>query len=441
MKKSRIASPLTPLLATALFALPGVVRAADSIRWTDSYALAQKIAAQEGKPIWIAYTARRPYAEDPWAKGTLKDKRCHELLRGFVPVLAGPFADGFGRPSRSEKSAAKIWAELLEPVFKTGAGERPPSPQHLFVDAEGKPILAIPYDVRPAEFAWALREVLRLRGQQPGRGEEDEHAPVGLWVGDRLRDAGVTEPRPSEVRKALQDMQKPQLLLRNARDLLRTLVVTDDRRAQQLFAGRLKGARGDLVRGAFQLMAEGGDPSWCTLVEPWLDHRDDGLRRYALWALRERRPEKFARQLRGMLRKEESSPLRGRVLRSWVRCAPDDERAIDALRSALEPDADKILRLHATLAVREIEDRSSAIVLLGQSLHDPEPLVRAAAAYGIVSRQERALFPELERTIERERDDGARGQLRRCWAARHKPQRNEFTRLPQRFVQEIEKQG
>jgi hypothetical protein len=122
MKKSRIASPLTPLLATALFALPGVVRAADSIRWTDSYALAQKIAAQEGKPIWIAYTARRPYAEDPWAKGTLKDKRCHELLRGFVPVLAGPFADGFGRPSRSEKSAAKIWAELLEPVFKTGAG-------------------------------------------------------------------------------------------------------------------------------------------------------------------------------------------------------------------------------------------------------------------------------------------------------------------------------
>jgi hypothetical protein len=44
----------------------------------------------------------------------------------------------------------------------------------------------------------------------------------------------VTEPRPSEVRKALQDMQKPQLLLRNARDLLRTLVVTDDRRAQQL---------------------------------------------------------------------------------------------------------------------------------------------------------------------------------------------------------------
>ncbi|PIE24309.1 MAG: hypothetical protein CSA62_03235 [Planctomycetota bacterium] len=424
----------------ALLLLAGsVAKAADPIVWASSYELAQQVAAQANRPMWIAFWPRQAYAQDPLPKTAYRDKRVQNLAKDLVPVFCAPWPTGFGRASKAENRAAAVWAELREKLFKQGPDARPPAPQHVFLSSKGEILFATPFLLRPGELAWALREALRRSGVQVVSQERDERAPHNLWLGELLRKPGRNEPLPSEVKAALAKLDDPMKFLRSWRESLPGVLVSDDRKAQQILAGRLKGARRGLVRSLLEAVARDADPSWAGLALPWIDYRDERMRRRAYGVLRELRPAKALRSIRAQYRQEKTPEMRGRALRAWVRVSPRDKHLSKALRQSLKLEAPVQLRLHATLALADFADRELAMVQLGQCLRDPNLYVRGASAWAISARQEQGLFPELERALEREREGAGQKLLQRALLGREKPQSEEFRRLVEELIRGVEK--
>lgn len=272
---------------------------------------------------------------------------------------------------------------LRRDVLKADSDGFVVAPQHVFLDAAGKVLLSVPYEVTSAELAWCF--VAALHQADPA---STVAAPAGARAPKRLIQGAVFDPaaapggsvRPLSHKEIVELIAELRKSGRGQWELekLRGLLASDDADAREFIALELKsgggraggggGGRGGGGGGAGAAAAaasSGGEArharilhaigilspaSWWELPADALGSSDEKVRAEAAVALEQLCAPEAVKSLTGALQDEKTPSVAKEILRALGTCGANDKNVRTLLLKRMKSEKDELLRLNAIVA-------------------------------------------------------------------------------------------
>lgn len=385
--------------------------AAQSVRWTPSFADALAQSQREHKVLMLAFNMAGERANDELVADHYRDATLGRLSQHTVNVFcstaAVPRVAGVGVGQQQE---AERLARLQ--VLKIGPGEDVIAPQHVFVHPDGTVLSSVPYRVTKGELEWvwvdAIRKVDATFAWQPSEGAR---APGRLELGGVGRGANTPPPTKQQVEEALKTLKKSRGgVLRNL-DQVELLLHSDDAAAIAFVDTTLRTVQGGPLAAALDSIGVVSPKVWHAVVTDRLDDRDANVRCAAARALEHLAEPKALPALRKQYRAEKDERARGRLLRAMASCGPSETDVRTQIDKVLakEPAAD--VRAHAVLALALVEDRDHVLEGLTAALRDGSAKVRATAAFALAMRRDATTADRLAEAASREEEPDTKAWL------------------------------
>lgn len=378
-----------------LLLLPALLAASSaSITWEADYDAAFERAANENKVIFVALNMDGEAANDRLAEDVYHEKLIVELSQHTVNLIGSRFEHGAkckrfdGVQCADHQSHDKrIRAEILKASPDTSVV----APQHLFVQADGTVLLSVPYEVRAKELAWCF--VTAINKANP---EAKMAMPSGAKAPRRLIQDGVLEPGTGDAAISPLSSEEVEALIEEIRNGMRAgeraqamlrLIATDDERVIEYLKVELGDVRLQRRAGAFKrvirAMGAVSPASFAPLVEDFLKHPDDEIRMEAVVALEQLGNPKSAKELRSVVKKEDSAAIRAQMMRAIGIVGAEDKSARSTVMKAAKDKKDEELAANALFALGMHAADDKVWAQLEESLQEGSARLKQAAALGL----------------------------------------------------------
>lgn len=397
------------LLATVvLTALPSAP-AGPGIVWSADWSAAFEAAAAGRKVVFLAVNMDGEKANELLASKTYFDEDLVQLSGLTVNLAASRFSHAAagkncGRfPGLTCADHQKTDIRAREQVLKAGLGGEVVAPQHVWMDAAGKVLLSVAYQVSAEELAWCF--VTAIRRADP---EAEVRMPPGAKAPRRLVVDGVaggddavrplTEEELEEtlaaLKKVLWGPERVELILR--------LLATDHPDAVDAIRDELKGSNlrggggrrdpgGDLVgrlqelrRALVHSVGRISPPSFWRAVVEVLDDEDPLMRSEAAAALEQLAAPESLKEVKKAHAAEKDAQAGRDFLRALASAGRADSAARKKLLSELKA-KDTATRRNALYGLGLHAADDDAAESLAAACAGADPLDRQAALLGLAA--------------------------------------------------------
>lgn len=376
------------LLAFALLPLVTPRATADAgIVWQKDAEAALARAAAEKRVVFVAVNMDGEAANERLVAKVYTDKAVVALSAHTLNVVASasehvagdkPCPRFAGLTCLDHRRADTL---LRRDVLKADSEGFVVAPQHVFLDANGKVLLSVPYEITSAELTWCFAAA--LHAADPA---STVTAPPGARAPKRLIQGGVFDPaavpggsvRPLSHKEIVELIAELRKSGRGQWELekLRRLLASDDADAREFIALELKsgggggGGRGGGGRGggggAAAAAASGnGDArharivhaigvlspaSWWEIAADALGSSAETVRAEAAVALEQLCAPEAVKSLTAALQDEKEPAVQKELLRALGTCGASDKNVRTLLLKRVKSEKDELLRLNAIVA-------------------------------------------------------------------------------------------
>ncbi|MBI4878221.1 MAG: HEAT repeat domain-containing protein [Planctomycetes bacterium] len=405
--------------------------AGDAIPWQPSAEGALALAASERRPVFIAVNMDGERANDQMVAVHYQDPVIAKLAQKTVNLFASRFDHGSGegpcprcgvipcaRHMEVERAVRGKWvAEAADGTVV--------APQHVFLDAAGKVILSVPYQVTVGELEWCFVTAIRkLDPEFPWTLSQKARAPRRLVMEGVAEEEAAAQPLPPDKKELAEIFERLRTTGRGEVDRgtiedVSRLLLSEDKKAieyvQSWMNSRfLGGNRPGRLTEVIHAIGRTSPPVWWEVVEPFLgDHRIE-VRREAAVALEQLAEPKSLGALTKQWKKEKEVDAQKELIRAIAAVGCAEQKAIKLATDQARKADEQVLRVNALIGCAALEDRETVLPLLRDSLADEGGGVRAAAAYVIAVRREEELKKLLEDTALMEADAAVKEALERA---------------------------
>ncbi|MFH0947064.1 MAG: hypothetical protein V2A76_17890 [Planctomycetota bacterium] len=412
-----------PVLACALsFAAP-------AINWQPDVATALEAAKAGSRPIFVAINMDGERANDEMVRVHYRDAIICKLCARTVNLFASRFDHGSGdRPCpRSGTITCAQHMEVEKQVRKLFLADRAGTdviaPQHIFVGAEGKILLSVPYSITVGQLEWGLvTAIQKLDPEFPWSLSGAARPPRRLVMeGVAKTGEGVPQipPTKEEITEIISRLKKASGG-REAADetfgMVAKLLASDDKRAMEYVTSMLHNrffswGGSDQLERTLHTIGQHSPSAWWQVVEPFLSDARLPVRCEAAVALEQLAEPKSLNALLKQWNKEEESAGKKELIRAIASAGADSKKACSMVRDQARRAREIDQRASALVAAARLNDRELVQDLASEALASDEALLRAAAAYVIAIRREMGLKTQLEEKALLEEDPVAKSSL------------------------------
>lgn len=396
-------------LAAALLVLPlGTGPAGPSVAWTPDWNDAFAKAAAEGRPVFLAVNMDGEKANDAMAQRMYFEREIVALSERTVNVIASRFGHSAAGKECSRFPGVqcadhqKSDIRAREKVLAAGLDGEVVAPQHVWLDAEGKVLLSVAYQVTPEELAWCF--VTAIRRVDP---KSDVKMPSGAKPPRRLVVDGVAAGetvRPlteEELEETLAALKKV-MFGRERVDLIVKLLATDHPDAVEAIAAEIKGSN---LRGAGGRRDAAGDamdrlqemrrllvhrigvispPSFWEAVVEAIEDDDPRMRAEVAAALEQLGAPESLKDVKKAHSAEKDPAVEREFLRALAACGRGDAAARKKVLGELKS-KDALVRLNALYGLGAHAAESDAAKALAAACVSPDQQERRAALLGLAA--------------------------------------------------------
>jgi hypothetical protein len=375
------------------------------IGWQPSLQAALQAAAQYDQAILIAVGMPGERGSDA-VIAAYGDGRVIKISRECICFRVDV---GTPQPSLDEREVLQryLGAAPLEPVTV---------PHHIMVKPDGKTIVSsAAYQLTAGQLEWLIADgIKKVKPDFRWELGEGARAPEGLrYEGTEKSDQGTKPPPTAEETKAAIDaLKKGGAGWVESIELYTVVLRSDSAPAVKFVEAQLRGVGGQFVTGlVLTAIGEVSPVIYSPILVAYLEDRDEKHRLNAARGLAKMAHDKTGKAIKKRIKDEPSAKVRGWLIRAATTTAPADPATGTLVQKALDMKEDPQVRMQAAVAAGTLEDRDKAFALMQKALADKDGTVRAAAAYAMACRRDKALAPALEAALKAEEDGDAKHWL------------------------------
>jgi len=415
---------LVALLAAAapFVAPPQKAGVAWAPRWDDAFAQ----ALSEKKVVFLAINMDGEAANDRMASKVYSDPRVIAASKLTLNLVASRFDHSpEGKPCSRFAGVECIDHKRIEGsaragVLKTDKNGYTVAPQHVFLAADGKVLLSVPYEVDAAELEWCFHAALEAADPDAAKKVAASGRPPrrliqgGVFDPSTIPGANLTPPTREQVLEIVKEMRSSFFSANRFQNIQRLLLSSEPEAIEQIgmelkndVFGRRGWVQGDptnpnmpgdykdrLMHGIGVL----SPPAYWKLVSEFLDHDDEKLRNEAIVALEQLAAPESVGALTKAIGKEKSVRMRKDLYRALGSAGAADEKARKALLKALGSEKDPLARRNALFALGWFAPNAESDKALTDALANGVAEDRSAAALAIGLSRQAAWLERMEKT-------------------------------------------
>lgn len=385
--------------ACAAFVLSIGTTMAAGIAWQPSFDDVLAQAKAEKKVVFIAVNMDRERANDRLVADHYKDATIAKLAAHTLNLFCSRFDHASGEKPCPRAGAVPCSAHMAvekavrAKILKAADGGDVVSPQHVFLDPDGKVILSVQYEISKAELEWCFVTALRkLDPQFPWTLSGGARAPRrlvmdGVVSGEAMEQA----PTKEEVDAILERLKRGEAPREMREEILR-LFKSDDPRAKEYVENFLSSKPANRENWINVLIHEVGRSSpqdWSELVVRFLDDPRADVRAEAAVALEQLADPKSLSDLTKAFKREKEDVVKRELLRAIASTGRADKKTATTLSEQFAKAKDVATRCAALIGAGHLEDAKAARALLDPALESTDASLRAAAACAIAVRRDR----------------------------------------------------
>ncbi|MCC7169669.1 MAG: HEAT repeat domain-containing protein [Planctomycetes bacterium] len=386
---------------SAFFALVAFVGAASAagIEWQPSFDDVVARAKAEKKVVFIAVNMDRERANDRLVADHYKDATLAKLASHTLNLFCSRFDHASGeKPCPRAGSVAcsahmAVEKAVRAKILKPADGGDVVSPQHVFLDPDGKVILSVQYEISKAELEWcfvtALRKVDPAFAWTLSGGARAPRRLVmdGVVSGEAMEQA----PTKQEVEQILERLKRGEPAREMREEILR-LFKSDDPRAKEYVGNLLtsKGAnRENWITILVHELGRSSPQDWSELAIRFLEDARVEVRAEAAVALEQLADPKSLADVTKAFKREKEDSVKRELLRAIASTGRADKKTAATLTEQFTKAKDEATRCAALIGAAALEDSKAARALLEPALASEVAAFRAAAACALAIRRDR----------------------------------------------------
>ncbi len=426
-------TPPAALLLAVAFLLPP---AAPDIAWQPSYEAALASAKADNKVVFVAINMDGEGANDRMAKLVYKDKDVTTLAASTINVVASlPSHADAGKPctrfagiecAAHQACDKSVRAQVLKPDPSGNVV----APQHVFLAADGKPLLSVPYEITASELEWCFVTALKradpaCKVAMPGNAHMPRRVVLGAVYDPSGGFGGAIQPlTKGELAEAIKSVKKGmeaearqvafwRILHSDAPEALAFIQAElrsggggPDKPSNDPNSGGSAGnggggsAYGDgggaKHAGILHAMGAVSPSAYWELAVDFLDSSDELLRIEAAAALEQIAAPQALKAIEKALAKEKKPEVEKDLVRAWAACGAADPKVRAALVKRVRSEKDALVRTSLIVALGLVDTDPEVKACLQEQLQSKDDERRAAAALAAALSRDEAWIPALE---------------------------------------------
>ena len=427
-------------LTLAILALPLLVPApAKSITWSADFAKALAQATEESKPVFIGVNMDGERANDDFAKNVYTDKSIVKLSGRTVNLIASVFdhkskgeCPRFGTITCADHKQVDI--KVRSQVLKPDLDGYVIAPQHVFLDASGKAILSVPYQITRQELEWCfVTAILKVDPDSDVRMPQGAHPPKRLVMngvaatgdaesggagtpggGANARASGSPLPR-EEMVELIREIKKGSLKGEDLAAGLRRLMTADEPEAVEYIVKEMRGGGGRNASDPRQrqrlLVGQIGrlsPPRFWEAVAEFADSTDEGLRNESAATLEQLSAPDSVKVMMKAFKKEKESNLKSGWLRALASADPANKKVRTTVLKAARKNSDTTVQVGALVATGYLSPGEDRDEILADAFASDDLVLRRAAACGMAISRDSKWLKGLKAAAKAEADTDAK---------------------------------
>jgi hypothetical protein len=410
---------LSTLLATTLVG--------SSISWQTDLTVAQKLAQEQNKIVFVAINMDNEAANDRMAKSMYTDKSIVKLSERTVNVIASRFEHGKGACKRFSGIACadhiQMDTQVRSGVIKATPDTNIVAPQHIFLSSSGEILLSVPYEVTVRQLQWCF--VTAINKANP---EAKLAMPTGAKAPRRLVMDGVMQGGSGDFTVAplsrMEIISAIKYIRSGAKrdqrvDAIVSMIATDDPIAIDFLIVELGDVK--LQRRPEQLerllvaMGAVSPANYWTTIEKLLRSNTDSLRNMAAITMEQLAAPKSVKVLKSAYLKEEMRSIKKNMLRAMGVAGAEHSGTRSLLLKAVKNvDKESLLANNALLVLGLHATDKKALAALNDALIGENKTMLQAAALGLAFARVTEQISSVKAVIESETDAETKAVLERC---------------------------
>lgn len=411
---------------------------AGEIRWEESLDAALARAKAESKVVFVAVNMDGEGANERMAKNVYRDDVVTKLAADTVNVIASPADHGAaGKPcplfktlSCTQHRAAADAARAS--ALKPDADGNIVAPQHAFLDADGAPLVSVPYEITSGELAWCFVAAVKRADPKsslafPSSARMPRRAVIGALYDPSTALGGAVQPvTKKELLQLIKDVKKG-MDFEERQANFRRILHSDLPEAMKFIEAELRsggsagggggqpsgdGGAGGGAAGGGNASGDGGGekhasilhamgvvspPAYWELAAEFLGRDDVVLRGEAAVALEQMAAPAAVKALQERLTKEKDPKVAKDVIRALAACGAADAKVRAQLVQRLKKEKDDLLRRNTIVALGLVDPDPQVHAVLDELLANGSEGEKIAAACAMALSRDETFLASLEK--------------------------------------------
>lgn len=416
---------------------------AGEIRWEESLDAALARAKAESKIVFVAVNMDGEGANERMAKNVYRDDGVTKLAAATVNVIASTADHGAGdKPcplfktvSCAQHRAAADAARTR--ALKPDAEGNIVAPQHAFLDADGGPLVSVPYEITSGELAWCFVAAAKRADPTsklafPSNARMPRRAVIGALYDPSTALGGAVQPVTKKELLELIKSVKKGMPSDERQAAFRRILHSDLPEAVKFIEAELRsggggggggggapsgggagsGGGGGGGGGGGSASGDGGGekhagilhamgvvspPAYWELAAEFLGRDDAVLRGEAAVALEQMAAPAAVKALQERLSKEKDPKVAKDVIRALAACGAADPKVRAQLVQRSKKEKDDLLRRNTIVALGLVDPDPDVRAVLESMLGTGDEGERIAAACAIALTRDETFLAALEK--------------------------------------------
>lgn len=435
-------APHVPARGALALALLAASAHAGEIRWESSFEAALARAKAESKIVLVAVNMDGEGANERMAKNVYRDDVVAKLAADTVNVIASPADHGssdkpcplFKSLSCTEHRAAADAARKA--ALKPDDDGNIVAPQHVFLDANGAPLVSVPYEITSGELAWCFVAAAKRADPMsklvlPSSARMPRRAVIGALYDPTTALGGAVQPvTKKELLQLIKDVKKG-MPAEERQASFRRILHSDLPEAMKFIEAELRsggggggggggagapggggaGGGGGGAGGGGSASGDGGGEkhagilhamgvvspaAYWELAAEFLGRDDVVLRGEAAVALEQMAAPAAVKALQERLTKEKDPKVAKDVIRALAACGAGDPKVRAQLVQRLKKEKDDLLRRNTIVALGLVDADPDVRAVLEEKLAKGDEGEKIAAACAMALSRDETYLASLE---------------------------------------------
>ncbi len=398
---------LALMLGSLGFAFAPSPALAGKIQWEAEYEAALAKAEAESKVVFLAVNMDDEKGNDRMVKNVYTDRTINKLASATVNLVAsvGRHKTSGACPHLGSITCEEhraIEARVNGKILKPDSRGHVVAPQHVWMDAKGKILLSVPYEVTAGELEWCFHEAARridpdYAGKASGKSKRPRRwIPDGVYDGEN--DPGERAPDRDEALELIKEIRKGVLRGGDLTKAYRRLAEADEPEAREQVGQFLKSSRGGGKLGRrggrkaqtskqtaamIRVIGLVSPQSYWEVLDSMVGSGGDDLRNETAVAMEQLAAPEALKALTKAYKKEKDDLGRKNLIRAIAACGSQDKGALSTLLRAAKQGGDDVLRRNALIGLGWQVDQEGVRSIVEKALKKESMEDRIAAVVGM----------------------------------------------------------